>query len=255
MEETKVRNVKLGAILLIVMVLGVLILQTDAVPIVSSTLSSTFANGNVLVADAPTGYDPLTAQEVGAVIAAAQQAASDAAQTMSAAQQQTVGRQELLLVERREADKAAYAKGSWARQGDVYLYDYATDTLIHTVVDIQSGAVLTVEQMQGVQLPLTQREEEHALALLQADQGLWTTLARRYQTVTGEALERVDQLQVKVSVFHADVMPDRLNTAAQMCGQHRCAQILLFTVDKTLLDMTPIVDLSQEKIVQVLNAE
>jgi len=102
---------------------------------------------------------------------------------------------------------------------------------------------------------LNQREEEQALSLIQTDRALWTTLANRYQTITGEALERLDQLQVKVSVFHANVMPDRVNAAAQQCGQHRCAQILLFTVDKTLLDMTPIVDLSQEKIVQVLNEE
>ena len=249
------RKLKLGAILLTVVVLGALILQADAVPILSSTLSSTFAAGSAFVAGAPTGYDPLTAQEMGAVIAAAQQAASDAKSLVPTAQQQMAGRQELLLVERHEADKAAYAKGSWARQGDVYIYDYATDTLIHTTVDVQSGAVITVEQVQGVQLPLNQREEEHALALIQADSTLWTTLANRYQTITGKALERLDQLQVKVSVFHADVMPDGLNAAAQQCGQHRCAQVLLFTVDKTLLDMTPIVDLSEEKIVQVLDEE
>lgn len=249
------RKLKLGAILITVLILGALILQADAVPILSSTLSAIFATGNAFVADAPTGYDPLTAQEAGAVIAAAQQAASDAKSLAPAAQQQTAGRQELLLVERHEADKAAYAKGSWARQGDVYLYDYTTDTLIHSTVDVQSGAVISVEQVQGVQLPLNQREEEHALALIQADSDLWTTLANRYQTITGEALERLDQLQVKVSVFHADVMPDGLNTAAQQCGQHRCAQVLLFTVDRTLLDMTPIVDLSLEKIVQVLDAE
>ena len=248
------RKLKLGAILLTVVVLGALMLQADAVPIVSSTLSSTFA-GNAWIVDAPTGYDPLTAQEAGAVIAAAQQAASDAKPLAPAAQQQTPGRQELLLVERHEADKTAYAKGSWARQGDVYVYDYAIDTLIHTTVDVQSGVVITIEQVQGVQLPLNQREEEHALALIQADSALWTTLANRYQTITGQPLLRLDQLQVKVSVFHADVMPDGLNAAAQQCGQHRCAQVLIFTVDKTLLDMTPIVDLSLEKIVQVLDAE
>jgi hypothetical protein len=163
--------------------------------------------------------------------------------------------QEVLLVERHEASKAAYASGKWQRQGDAYVYDYATDTLIHTVVDMQSGAVITIERSQNVQLPLTEREEQRALALVQADSALWTALANRYQAITGEPLQRLDQLQHKVSVFHADVMPGQLNAAAQQCGRHRCAQVLLFTVDKTLLEMTPIVDLSQGQVVQTLGVE
>jgi hypothetical protein len=158
-------------------------------------------------------------------------------------------------VERHEADKAAYAKGAWPRQADVYVYDYATDTLLHTLVDVQSSTVITVERVQGVQLPLTANEEQRALALVQADNNLWTSLADRYQTITGEALAGLDQLQVKVSVFHADVMPDRVNAAAGQCGQHRCAQVLLFTADKTLLEMMPIVDLSLGQVVQVLDEE
>lgn len=196
---------------------------------------------------APVGYDPLTEQETAAV---AQTALDATAARASAAQ---TAPPELLLVERHDAGKVATAKGNWPRQGDVYLYDYATDTLIHSIVDVQSGVVITVEQVQGVQLPLTTQEEQRALTLVADDPALWADLTARYQRITGEALTKIEQLQVKVSVFHADVMPTRLNAAAQRCGQHRCAQVLLFTVDKTLLDLTPLVDLSQGQVVQVLD--
>jgi hypothetical protein len=196
---------------------------------------------------APTGYDPLTAQEIDQVVVGALRAAGKA--SVAAA---TQDRQEVLLVERHEAGKAAYASGHWPRQGDVYLYDYATDTLIHSTVDVSSGAVVGVERMQGVQLPLTAGEEARALALIRADQAIWTKLAARFALISAETLQDWAQLQVKVSVFHADVMPDQVNAAAQQCGLHRCAQVLIFTVDKTVLELTPIVDLSQGKVVQIL---
>jgi Cu2+-containing amine oxidase len=196
---------------------------------------------------APTGYDPLTTQEADAIVAAALAVEGEAG--LHAA---TTGEREVLLVERREASKAAYASGNWQRQGDVYVYDYATDDLIHAVVDVQSGEVVTVERLQGVQLPLTQQEEQRALALVQADDAVWTALAERFQAITGEPLQRIDQLQGKVSLFYGDAMPDRLNESSQQCGQRRCAQVLLFTVDKTLLELMPIVDLSQGQVVQIL---
>jgi hypothetical protein len=198
----------------------------------------------------PTGYDPLTTPEVDRVVTAAL-----TAQQTAKAQAATAEQPEVLLVERHEAGKAASTRGAWPRQGDVYLYDYASDTLIHTVVDVQSGAVIRTERMQDVQLPLTAREEQRALAILQADVALWSTLAQQYETITGQPLQQLAQLQVKVSVFQADVLPERLNGAAQVCGRHRCAQVLLFTVEKTLLEVLPIVDLTQGRVVQTLGEE
>ena len=237
---------QLGGIALVLVVISLLVWRFDvtafdAAPRVTDLYAAT---------GAPTGYDPLTAQEVTAVT----QAALDAPAARGATAGDPVAPLEVLLVERRDAGKAASAKGNWPRQGDVYLYDYTTDTLIHSIVDLQSGAVITVERVQGVQLPLTVQEEQRALAIVADDPALWDDLAARYQRVTGATLTELTQLQVKVSVFHADVMPTRLNGAAQRCGQHRCAQVLLFTVDKTLLDLTPLVDLSQGQVVQVLDS-
>jgi hypothetical protein len=244
MKEIEVRKHKLEVALLAVALLGALFVIGARTIWPSYVLS---------FERSPTGYDPLTTKEVDTIVAAALQATSE--EPLSAATVGGQGGREVLLVERREASKAEYASGKWARQGDVYHYDYATDTLIHTAVDTASGAVTGVERVQGVQLPLSEREKQRALALIQAETALWTELAARYQTITGEPLQEINQLKVKVSVFHADVMPGRLNEAAQLCGQHRCAQALLFTVDKTLLELTPIVDLSQGVVVQTLGEE
>ena len=237
---------QLGGIAVVVVFIGLLAWRLDAAAFDASPLLT----GVYAVTGAPTGYDPLTEQELAAVT----QAALGAPAARGAMAGAGVTPPEVLLVERHAAGKAAYAKGSWPRQGDVYLYDYATDTLIHTTVDVQSGSVITVERVQGVQLPLTAQEEQRALALVAADTTLWANVTARYQRITGEALTTLAQLQVKVSVFHADVMPARVNAAAQRCGQHRCAQVLLFTTEKTLLELTPIVDLSQGQVVQVLEA-
>lgn len=189
----------------------------------------------------PIGSDPLTTQEIAAVLAAAGPAPAAASAEST---------QEILLVERHVGAKG---QRNPARQGDLYIYDYATDTLIYSTVDIASGVVTAVERLQGVQLPLNANEEQRALDLIQADSALWNGLSERYAAITGAPLTQLSQLQTKVSVFHADVMPERLNEAAQQCGEHRCAQVLIFTVDKTLLELMPLVDLSQGQVVQVLD--
>jgi hypothetical protein len=123
---------------------------------------------------------------------------------------------------------------------------------LHHIVDINSGG-MRVEEYQGVQLPLTVREEARAVQLLRDDAELWTALAEQYRYITGEPLTDIAQLQVKVSLFLGESMPDQVNPAAQQCGQHRCAQVLLFTTDRTLLEALPIVDLSQGRVIQVLS--
>lgn len=202
------------------------------------TVSATAARG----LSTPVGSDPLTTAEIATVLAAA--GSGPAAAKGEAAQ-------EILLVERHAAGKG---KDHTPRQGDLYVYDYATDTLIYSTVNVASGAVTAVERLRGVQLPLNRNEEQRALALIQADQELWSELAERYAAITGTPLTQISQLQTKVSVFHADVMPERLNAQAQQCGRHRCAQVLIFTVDKTLLELMPLVDLSQGQVVQVLDS-
>jgi len=211
------------------------------------------------LADRGIGYDPLTENEAARALALALQANESFAQPAVA--NGSAAPVEVLSVERYDAPKptsktngakGANAVAASARRGDIYLYDYATDTLIHTIVSLESGTIQR-EEMQGVQLPLTAREDARALQLVQDDTELWAALSDRYQLITGEQLATTDQMQVKVSLFLGESMPDQVNDDARQCGQHRCAQILLFTVDRTLLEVMPIVDLSQGRVIQRLN--
>jgi len=195
------------------------------------------------------GYDPLTTNEADRVLALALAAEEEG--VAQSADHKAAHPIEILSVERYDAPKGAQGSGATARQGNVYLYEYATDTLIHTIVDVDSG-LLETERVQGVQLPLTPREKARALQIIQDDADLWSALAGEYRLITGETLNNVAQLESKVSLFLGNAMPDQSNAAAQQCGQQRCAQVLLFTVERTLFDVLPIVNLSQGKVIQLL---
>ncbi len=219
-----------------------ILLATRALPTFSSSTVPFLHNSGV-------GYDPLTANE------------AERALTLALGKQEQEGVYrneraiqplEILSVERYDAPKGSQSAGSTSRQGDVYLYEYATDTLIHSIIDVESGAVRE-ERLRGVQLPLTVREKARALQIIRGDADLWSALAERYRLITGETLTATEQLQTKVSLFLGESMPDQVNAAAQQCGQHRCAQVLLFTVDHTLLEALPIVDLSRGKVIQILS--
>jgi hypothetical protein len=58
------------------------------------------------------------------------------------------------------------------------------------------------------------------------------------------------QLQVKAFVFHASSLPEQLNAASQQCGLQRCAQVLLYTADSVVFEVSPIVNLSAGVITQ-----
>lgn len=244
----------------ILLICGLVIVWRVA-PTFSSTSLSTSpptSSSTVVVprwADRGIGYDPLTANEAERALALALQANESFIQ--HAATNGSATRLEILSVERYDAPKASTSKGAspaaaLTRRGEIYLYDYGTDTLIRTIVALESGAGQR-EEMRGVQLPLTVSEEARAVELVRGDPALWAALADRYRLITGDALTSVDQLEVKVSLFLGESMPDQVNADARQCGQHRCAQVLLFTVDRTLLEVMPIVDLSQGSVVQLLS--
>ncbi|MEZ4655944.1 MAG: hypothetical protein R2911_00055 [Caldilineaceae bacterium] len=170
------------------------------------------------------GVDPLTDAEVALALAStqigdtltAEQVASRAPTEADAVQMPT---QEVLLVERNATDKNK--QGAQARQGVVYVYDYTSDELIHSVIDVATGDMIEQERVQGVQLPLTAAEEGRAIALAWDDAQTHQTLAAQFEQLTGQPLISLDQLHVKASVFLADSMPGRINAAAQACDIQR----------------------------------
>jgi hypothetical protein len=195
------------------------------------------------------GYDPLTANEADRALALALQ--HHAVLTKTRAPSQTAVQPTVLFIERYDAPKDQNGDDN-TRRGEVYLYDYTSDTLIHNVIDLANGSVES-EQLRGVQLPLTAGEKERSLQLIRDDAELWSALVGGYRRISGETLAGFEQLEVKVSLFLATAMPDQVNPEAARCGEHRCAQVLIFTTDRVLLEILPIVDLSQGRVVQWLS--
>lgn len=154
-------------------------------------------------------------------------------------------REETLLIERHQAPK-----GSVARRADVYVYNYDRNELTQRVVDLDTQQIVATIVSRWVQLPLTDSEVARAIALVSADDEEWTLLQHDYERIAGRPLDGVDQLQVKAFSFHADSLPEHLNAASRNCGIHRCAKLLLYTDERIVFEMSPIVDLSAEIVTQ-----
>jgi len=65
-------------------------------------------------------------------------------------------------------------------------------------------------------------------------------------------LTSIDQLQHKAFTFFSDSMPDVVNNATISCGAQRCAQLLLYTHDNIVFEVSPIVNLSAGLVTQRL---
>src|SRR5262245_23319122 len=86
-----------------------------------------------------TGYDPLSDSEQSQARTLAFQH-PDVVRALEG-----VGRSELLLIERHAETKTVMQSGNWPRRADVFVYLYDSDTLLHTVVNLTTRAIDSVE--------------------------------------------------------------------------------------------------------------
>ncbi len=189
--------------------------------------------------DTRRGTDPLSGDE--------QSAAVDEAGAASGGGTESAGANGLperlvLLVERHEEAKDADPA---MRRADVYEYSYRDDTLTTSVVDLESGRVDETTSSQGTQLPLVEVESARARDLLFADQEFIGRLEVEFEAATGRPLDDPSaDLLVQPIVFRADSMPVVARGGAAECGVKRCAQFLIQSTDHLLINLFPLVDLS-----------
>lgn len=153
----------------------------------------------------------------------------------------------LLLVERHQEAKDA---PEGLRRADVYVYSYGDDVLTRTLVDLTTGQAVESRILPGTQLPLVAEEVDRALTLALKDPAFETLLATRYRQATGRDLvDPATDLRLQAMTFRADSNPAAARGDAARCGQHRCAQLLIQTSDDLLVNLLPIVDLSEGRLV------
>ncbi len=156
---------------------------------------------------------------------------------------------ELLLVERFEKDKSNQLQNS-GRMADVYSYNYRTDTLNYSVINLTTGQVVSTEDNQGVQLPLTGSEVTRSISIASENQAVYRLIENEYLKITGKPLKSLDQLEVKAFIFLAKSMPGQVNEKTKSCGIHRCARLVIHTSNRIALDTAPIIDLSDGLVSQ-----
>jgi hypothetical protein len=164
------------------------------------------------------------------------------------------GRREILSVERRrdaEKQQAGRARPARTRSAEVLVYDYDENVTRRIGVRLPGGEVESFETLPGVQPPLAPAEVQRALAIAYADPRVRGRIQDLYRARTGTPLADPGELHSKAMVFDARSNPIGLSAAAARCGEHRCAQLLLFTADLFAIEATPIVDLSSGAVVQV----
>ena len=154
---------------------------------------------------------------------------------------------ELLLIERDRSED----KKSGVRRANAFVYDYKTDETIIYRIDPITNKILSSVRRKNLQLPLTANEIERTVKLIFADKETFELISNEYQRITEKVLSSPKDLEAKAFVFTADTLPEQLNKASQQCGLHRCAQILLYTHDSVVFEISPIVNLSANLITQV----
>lgn len=154
--------------------------------------------------------------------------------------------QEVLLVERNEEKNAP----SDQRRADVYIYDYSTNELIQSLIDLNTSEVIRSERKQGVQLPLTDNELSRVKQIVFDDEDERAILEDEYLRITSRELSDIADLNVKAFTFLSDSLPNRVNEASKQCGVHRCAQLMLYTQENVVFEISPIVNLSVGVVTQ-----
>ena len=188
--------------------------------------------------------DPLSLDEINKIVSLTQPKAVARSTNVSNTTENNA--KEVLLVERHQQKNAPTGQ----RFADVFTYDYATNELIESVVDLNTSAVISSQRKKGVQLPLTENELERAKRIVFEDEDERQILENEYHRITSRPLTDTSELNIKAFTFTADSLPNRVNEASKLCGFHRCAQLMLYTGENIVFEITPIVNLSKGVVTQ-----
>ncbi len=190
--------------------------------------------------------DPLSNQEIDKIVSLVRGQAQATKRELRKSPDGKKYSKEILLVERHYQKNAPQDQ----RRADIYTYDYETNELIESLVDLNSSEVLATSRQQGVQLPLTKSELRRVKRIVFEDDEERQILENEYQRITSRKLKNFSELYFKAIIFTADSLPKLVNEESKQCGLHRCAQLMLYTGENVVFEITPIVNLSEGVVTQ-----
>ncbi|MEU0257214.1 Tat pathway signal sequence domain protein [Streptomyces sp. NPDC006184] len=131
------------------------------------------------------------------------------------------------------------------RRADVTAYDYRTDTLVTTTVDLRTGKAERTGAQRGVQPPPSRAENAEAARILIAGP-LGAGLREDYKDATGRELTSPDQLELSGGVYRA--APGAQPAVLGGCGTQRCVRLFSKVRNGPWIDTRDLViDLSTRK--------
>ena len=133
------------------------------------------------------------------------------------------------------------------RLAEVFTFDYLKNISERYTVDLLTGDIVEVAQVDGVHLPLSEFEIDYAKSLLWKHKGFQTQLQRQFsdQVNEPEPWNQATAVQARVSIW----VPHHSRLAkANTCEQKRCALISLVTDHEVSLPIEPIVNLVSGEI-------
>lgn len=147
------------------------------------------------------------------------------------------------------ADLPPLAERTSARLVTVAVYDYATDELHQLLLDLTDEAVVRNQATQGLQLPPVETETATALELAIAAKPA-PAFVREYRELNGVPLLSPGQVSAVGGVWHP--VDERLAAPeTEVCGPHRCVQLLIALPTGEYLDTQDIVvDLSTRTVLR-----
>lgn len=227
---------------LIVLLIVVVVIE----PVTGAVRTQSVQQGSdVSIAAPKSPFDPLSGEEEQRILSIAMMETDTQGLQAANSAQDAAPRRAVLLTERHDEPKGV----TGLRRGDVYIYEYDSDTLLRTVVNLETGAVDEVIRSQGVQLPLTESELAWAVDLAYANPTFRSSVETLFREISGETLQSLDQLEVRAFAFHSHSMMGNVVPEAESCGINRCAQLLLYTSDDIAFEIVPVVNLSTQTVV------
>ncbi len=149
------------------------------------------------------------------------------------------------------ADLPPLGDRSSRRRIAVSIYDYSTDRLNETLIDLTNKAVVRSREVSGLQLPPTVAETSVATQLALAANPS-PAFSNEYLSVTGAPLVAAEQVKTIAGVWSSTNHADETSGRAQACGENRCLQLLFALPSGQYLSTFDfVVDLSSRTVISL----
>ncbi|MER7762323.1 Tat pathway signal sequence domain protein [Streptomyces sp. NPDC097619] len=126
------------------------------------------------------------------------------------------------------------------RRAQVTSYDYKTNALRTSLVNLDTGKVESTDVQRGVQPPIAREEAVQAVKLIiAAPQG--EGLRKDYRDATGKALTGPEQLSLKNALIYRVDSENPGPRAVKECGRERCARLFLKVKNGPWIDVRSLV--------------